>query len=125
MYFGPTKPNGVDPKSWIKTLNRKAFLVAIRLYGSGTEFYDQTWNPPCCREIGRGRKGIAVGNSGRGRAPAEQPRGLYPRARIWLRRRARPPVPAPRGRSRGAPRDATTPHPYGSAGTCSSRARPF
>jgi hypothetical protein len=23
----------------------KAFIVAIRLYGVGTEFYDQTWKP--------------------------------------------------------------------------------
>jgi hypothetical protein len=26
-------------------LKGKAFIVAIRLYGSGTEFYDQTWKP--------------------------------------------------------------------------------
>jgi hypothetical protein len=23
----------------------KAFLIVVRLYGSGTEFYDQTWRP--------------------------------------------------------------------------------
>jgi len=45
IYFGPTKPDGVDAKNWIQTLNGKAFLIAIRLYGSGTEFYDQTWKP--------------------------------------------------------------------------------
>ena len=45
LYFGPTKPNSVDAKSWIQTLKGKAFIVAIRLYGSGTEFYDQTWKP--------------------------------------------------------------------------------
>jgi hypothetical protein len=33
------------PQHWIQTLNGKAFLVAIRLYGSSTEFYDQTWKP--------------------------------------------------------------------------------
>jgi len=45
LYFGPTKPDGVDAKSWIQTLSGRAFIVAIRLYGSGTEFYDQTWKP--------------------------------------------------------------------------------
>ena len=45
MYFGSTKPDGVDPKSWIQTLEGKVVLVAIRPYGSGTAFYDQTWKP--------------------------------------------------------------------------------
>jgi len=45
LYFGPMKPDGVDAKNWIQTLNGKAFIAAIRLYGSGTEFYDQTWRP--------------------------------------------------------------------------------
>jgi hypothetical protein len=26
-------------------LSGKAFIVALRLYGSSTEFYDQTWRP--------------------------------------------------------------------------------
>jgi hypothetical protein len=43
LYFGPTKPE--DEKIWIQTLKGRAFLVCIRLYGSGTEFYDQTWKP--------------------------------------------------------------------------------
>jgi hypothetical protein len=45
LYFGPTKPAGVDAKSWIQTLKGRAFLVVVRLYGVGTEFYDQTWKP--------------------------------------------------------------------------------
>jgi hypothetical protein len=45
LYFGPTKPEGVNEKNWIQTLKGRAFLVTIRLYGSGTEFYDQTWKP--------------------------------------------------------------------------------
>jgi hypothetical protein len=45
LYFGPTKPDRVDAKSWIQTLEGRAFIVAIRLYGVGTEFYDQTWKP--------------------------------------------------------------------------------
>lgn len=45
LYFGPTKPQGANEKNWIQTLKGRAFLVTIRLYGSGTEFYDQTWKP--------------------------------------------------------------------------------
>jgi len=43
--FGPTKSDGIDAKSWIQTLKGRAFIVALRLYGVGTEFYDQTWKP--------------------------------------------------------------------------------
>ena len=45
LSFGPTRPEGTNEKNWIQTLNGRAFLVTIRLYGSGTEFYDQTWKP--------------------------------------------------------------------------------
>jgi len=45
IYFGPTKPDGGDTKNWIQTLPNKAFIAALRLYGTGTEFYDQTWKP--------------------------------------------------------------------------------
>jgi len=45
IYFGPTKPDGIDAKNWIQTLRGKAFIAALRLYGSATEFYDQTWKP--------------------------------------------------------------------------------
>jgi hypothetical protein len=45
LLFGPTKPEGANEKNWIQTLKGRAFLVTIRLYGSGTEFYDQTWKP--------------------------------------------------------------------------------
>ena len=45
LYFGPTKPQGVNEKNWIQTLRGKAFLVALRLYGSETAFFDQTWKP--------------------------------------------------------------------------------
>jgi len=45
LYFGPTKPEGVNEKNWIQTLKGHAFLVTIRLEDSGTEFYDQNWKP--------------------------------------------------------------------------------
>jgi hypothetical protein len=43
LYFSPAKPEGTNEKNWIQTLKGRAFLLTIRLYGSGTEFYDQTW----------------------------------------------------------------------------------
>lgn len=45
LYFSPTKATGVNEKNWIQTLKGRAFMVTIRLYGSSTEFYDQTWKP--------------------------------------------------------------------------------
>ena len=45
LYFGPATIQGVNEKNWIQTLNGRGFLVTIRLYGTGTEFYDQTWKP--------------------------------------------------------------------------------
>jgi hypothetical protein len=45
LYFGPTKPNNVNEKNWIQTLDGRAFLVTIRLYGAEASFYDQTWKP--------------------------------------------------------------------------------
>lgn len=45
LYFGPTKPANAPESNWIQTVNGRAFLVALRLYGTGTEFYDQTWKP--------------------------------------------------------------------------------
>lgn len=45
LYFGRTKPAGVDDKSWVQTLKDRVFLVIIRLYGAETAFYDQTWKP--------------------------------------------------------------------------------
>lgn len=45
LYFGPTKPADAPKSNWIQTVDGRAFLVALRLYGTGTEFYDQTWKP--------------------------------------------------------------------------------
>jgi hypothetical protein len=45
LYFGPTKPTAAPESNWIQTVKGRAFLVALRLYGTGTEFFDQTWKP--------------------------------------------------------------------------------
>ena len=43
--MSPTKPQDINEKNWIQTLREKAFMVALRLYGSETAFFDQTWKP--------------------------------------------------------------------------------
>jgi hypothetical protein len=35
----------VDEKNWIQSIPGRAQLIAIRLYGSETGFFDQTWKP--------------------------------------------------------------------------------
>jgi len=45
LYFGPTKPEGASESNWIQTVDGRDFMAALRLYGSGIEFFDQTWIP--------------------------------------------------------------------------------
>jgi hypothetical protein len=45
LYFGPNKPADTPDSNWIQTVDGRDFLVAFRLYGSGVEFYDQSWKP--------------------------------------------------------------------------------
>ncbi|RFD39871.1 DUF1214 domain-containing protein, partial [Vibrio parahaemolyticus] len=45
LYFGPQLPNGAPESNYIKTIPGRDFLTAIRLYGTGIEFFDQTWKP--------------------------------------------------------------------------------
>ncbi|SHG29723.1 DUF1254 domain-containing protein [Flavobacterium defluvii] len=45
LYFGPSKPSAAPQENWIQTIPNRALLVAVRLYGTGMEFYDQTWKP--------------------------------------------------------------------------------
>ena len=45
LYFGSKKPANVADSNWIQTADGRDFLVALRLYGTGVEFYDQTWKP--------------------------------------------------------------------------------
>ena len=41
----PTKPSAAPESNWIQTVNGRAVLIALRLYGTGVEFFDQTWKP--------------------------------------------------------------------------------
>jgi hypothetical protein len=45
IYFGPKQPNGVANPAFIQTVPERHFLTALRLYGTGVEFFDQTWKP--------------------------------------------------------------------------------
>lgn len=45
LYFGPTQPEGVADTNWIQTIEGRDFLVALRLYGTEIDFFDQTWQP--------------------------------------------------------------------------------
>ena len=45
LYFGPGKPAGAPESNWIQTVRGRNFIVALRLYGTGVEFFDQTWKP--------------------------------------------------------------------------------
>lgn len=45
LWFGPSKPANAPESNFIQTVSGRNFLVALRLYGTGIEFYDQTWKP--------------------------------------------------------------------------------
>ncbi|MBP0600939.1 DUF1254 domain-containing protein [Aeromonas sanarellii] len=45
LWFGPSKPKDVADSAFIKTIEGRNFLVALRLYGTEDGFYDQTWVP--------------------------------------------------------------------------------
>lgn len=45
LYFAAARPSDVPESNWIQVVSGRDFLVAIRLYGSGLEFYDQAWKP--------------------------------------------------------------------------------
>jgi hypothetical protein len=45
LWFGPAKPANAPDSNFIQTVSGRNFLVALRLYGTGVEFFDQTWKP--------------------------------------------------------------------------------
>jgi hypothetical protein len=45
LWFAPDKPADAEQSNWIQTVGGRNFLVALRLYGTGVEFFDQSWGP--------------------------------------------------------------------------------
>lgn len=45
LWFAAEKPADAPASNFIQTVSARNFLVALRLYGTGVEFYDQTWKP--------------------------------------------------------------------------------
>jgi hypothetical protein len=52
LFFGPTLPEGAPDSNWIQTVEGRNFLTAVRLYGTGIEFFDQTWKPDDVVKVG-------------------------------------------------------------------------
>ena len=45
LWFAPEKPADVPKSNWIQVIGGRNFIVALRLYGTGVRFFDQTWKP--------------------------------------------------------------------------------
>ena len=45
IWFGPEKPAKAPDTNWIQTIESRNFIAALRLYGTGVDFFDQTWKP--------------------------------------------------------------------------------
>jgi hypothetical protein len=45
LWFGPQKPANVSQSNFIQVISGRNFIVALRLYGTGSAFFDQTWKP--------------------------------------------------------------------------------
>jgi hypothetical protein len=45
LWFSPSKPANAPESNFIQTVSGRNFLVALRLYGTGVEFFDQSWKP--------------------------------------------------------------------------------
>ena len=45
VYFGPTKPDGVNAGNWIQTDPKKGWFTILRLYSPLEPFFTKTWRP--------------------------------------------------------------------------------
>lgn len=45
LWFGPSKPSEAADTNFIQTVDDRNFIATVRLYGTGVEFFDQTWKP--------------------------------------------------------------------------------
>ena len=58
LWFGPSKHAEAPDGNFIQTVDGRNFLVALRLYGTGVEFFDQTWKPDDVMRIGSGGRAL-------------------------------------------------------------------
>jgi hypothetical protein len=58
LWFGPSKPAGTPGSNFIQTVDGRNFLVALRLYGTEVEFFDQTWKPDDVVKVGVGGRAL-------------------------------------------------------------------
>lgn len=52
LYFGAQRPAAAPESNWIQVQEGRHFLVTLRLYGTGIEFYDQSWKPDDVVKLG-------------------------------------------------------------------------
>ena len=45
LWFGPSKPANAPDTNFIQTVSGRNFIAALRLYGTGVSFFDQSWKP--------------------------------------------------------------------------------
>ncbi|WP_209505951.1 MULTISPECIES: DUF1254 domain-containing protein [unclassified Ruegeria] len=45
LWFGPEKPADAPEQNWIQSIDGRAFMAVIRLYGADLDFFDQAWRP--------------------------------------------------------------------------------
>ena len=45
MYFGPSKPAGVNDGNWIQTMPGKGWNTILRLYSPLEPFFTKAWRP--------------------------------------------------------------------------------
>jgi hypothetical protein len=45
IWFGPEKPAMAPQSNFVQVVSGRNFIAALRLYGTGAAFFDQTWKP--------------------------------------------------------------------------------
>lgn len=45
LWLGPAKPANAPDTNFIQTVKGRNFIAAVRLYGTGVDFFDQSWKP--------------------------------------------------------------------------------
>lgn len=65
LWFGPNKPGDAPQSNWIQTVSNRNFLIAFRLYGTGVEFFDQSWKPDDVVNVTEATHGASTGQEGK------------------------------------------------------------